>query len=400
MNLLESLKTAFRSILSNKMRSILTMLGIIIGIGSVIMVTSIGAGSQAQVTDTFNSLGVSTLNVSVNNNDGEDYKLELNDVNVLKQHPSVANVSVSTQARFRYYKKLSTQYTNVWATMTNSSFSLVENLEFIEGRYFSEIEEQMNRKVIVIDEEVAKGYFGYTDCIGQEIEVNYYGSPFTFTVVGVVKNPYSKLGFLAMGEIPSVIYIPIKQIEYLWGEMYINQMRVMVTDSADQTIASAELANMLNRVHRTTDVFTVRSGVGDLETINNVLAGITLFISFVAGISLLVGGVGVMNIMLVTVTERTREIGIRKSLGAKSRDIRTQFLIEAIIITFMGSFIGTVLGYTGSLFIGQLINILPRISNNVIIITVIISAAIGIIFGVYPAHKASKLDPIEALRYE
>lgn len=382
------------------MRSILTMLGIIIGIGSVIMVTSIGAGSQKQVTDAFSSLGSTTLTVKIDSPEGQDIDLEMRDVEIIKNHPSVANVSIYSQTWTSYKQKLSNNTKDLISIASNSGYFAVEKIKLLDGRYFTQMEEDMNRNVILIDDITADAYYGYRDCIGQQFTIDRYGTSYTYTVVGLIENPYSKMVSMFGGEVPSVAYFPISQLKYMWGQIYIQDMSILVNQDADVDVVAGELSNLLDRTHRTKDVYKVRSKVSGVEQFTKVLGGITMFISFVAGISLFVGGIGVMNIMLVTVTERTREIGIRKSLGAKARDIRTQFLIEAIIITFMGSFIGTVLGYLGSVGVGNLIDIQPTISGGVIIVTVIISAAIGIIFGVYPAHKAAKLDPIEALRYE
>lgn len=403
MNLIESLRSAFRSVLSNKMRSFLTMLGIIIGISSVIMITSIGQGSQAALTGEFDKLGVSMLTISLRDQSRATSRdqLTIEDMEIIKSHPQTTAVTPlyqggGAQIQLRNPK----DYRSSILIGVNEFYNDIASLEFLYGRFLIDIDVKMKSEVAIIDDSLAKDIFGYDDVVGQKICIQVRQVKHYFTVIGVVKNPAGDFAKLFPDQIPAMIYMPIGVIHDLYGTNRIQSFAVAIADKDTINNTSLELTKMLEKKHRNEDKYYVQSAAESLDVVNKVLGYFTAFISFVASISLLVGGIGVMNIMLVTVTERTREIGIRKSLGAKNKDIRIQFLIEAMILTIIGGLIGFVIGYLGGFGIGSLMGIIPKVSMFIVIFTVTLSSLIGIVFGVYPANKAAKLDPIEALRYE
>ncbi|NLO98816.1 MAG: FtsX-like permease family protein [Clostridiaceae bacterium] len=403
MNLFENIKMAIDSILSNKMRSFLTMLGIIIGISSVISIVSLGVGGQNTITGEFEKIGVSTIRITVKSAEAEtsDY-ITYKDIEQLKEKIGY----IKYAAPITYQTGIASSEKKSRTAMlygTNEDIHYIDNVELLYGRFFNNIEFEEGRAVIVIDETAAKSFFGTSDVVGETINVGSNTSTKKAKIIGVTKSQLEMFSNMMDEEMPVIIYLPATYLDILYSrQSKISELYIMA-DSKDNTEAAGILAqNMLINRHgnRDRDVYKVESLMKQLEQINTIVGIFTAFIAAVAAISLLVGGVGVMNIMLVSVTERTREIGIRKAIGAKTSNIMFQFLTESVIISCIGGIIGLIFGIGGAYLLGQLAGITPSVTPQIVIISIAFSSVVGIFFGIYPARKAAKLDPIDALRYE
>jgi putative ABC transport system permease protein len=383
------------SIWANKLRSGLTMLGIIIGVAAVILVVSIGQGGKEQLLKELEKIGsnlfvVYAMSVS-NETIGPDERITLDDTQaILDQVPSVKAVAPSAyeyaEAETRKEKK------QVLVIGTTDDYAEVRNVPLGQGHFFSDLDSRSARRVVVIDERLAEDLFGRTNPIGQKMMLK----KVPLLVVGVVKNEEG----MFVGSNRSQVFIPISLWQNLFNSARVDQLEIsavskdQVKESMDKTL------KLLHRRHKNTDRYRAFSLEQEMEAANQAMGIMTTIIGAIAGISLVVGGIGVMNIMLVSVTERTREIGVRMALGARRKDVLTQFLIEAVVISMVGGIIGMILGLGGSALLALALKLPPMLSWSPVLLAFTFSAAIGIFFGIYPANKAAKLDPIEALRYE
>lgn len=398
------IKSSFRSILKNKSRTILTSLGIIIGVTSVILLTSIGNGLKSYITDQFDALGANSVFVSPGKifNDKGGFssgsggrfvttKFSLTDINNVKRNIrgsiviplSVASVEIKSN------KVTKTNISLIGATYQYADAANVKPPSS-NGRFFTQEEDNKKSAVVVLGYGIAKDLFPNSNPVGKRVIIK--GK--NFHVVGVVDKKGSSFGG---PDQDNQMYTPIGNVFNLNGNQDVNQIFVK-TKNKDDVTATKEAIKKLFLKKFDKDAFTVFDSSQLLSSINSIIGILTVGLTGIAAISLVVGGIGIMNIMLVTVTERTKEIGLRKAIGAYPRAILFQFLIEAMILSSLGGFIGIALGGLGTLAIN---NFFPaKITFSSVAIAFGVSAAVGVIFGVAPASRAAKLSPIEALRYE
>lgn len=405
MNLWESVRVSLRALRANKMRSILTMLGIIIGVGAVVAMVGIGNGASASVTSQIKGLGSNLLVVTpgqsntggVRGGAGSASTLAMSDVDKIETLSSVKAVApaVNTQVQVVY----SSGNTSTSVIGTTVEYAQIRNISLEQGRFLTQADIDSSVRVAVLGPSVVEDLLGsnQADVLGKVIKLNNV----PFQVVGVTASQ----GSSGMTNNDDIIYVPINTAQgRLIGKKNLNQIYIEATSADLMETAQAQVTTALQRAHQIStgqeNDFTVTNQADILETMEDVSQTMTLLLGGIAGISLLVGGIGIMNIMLVSVTERTREIGIRKAIGAKGREILQQFMIEAVILSVLGGSIGIALGAGGSRIAGSLFSMSTSISGTSIVLAFGFSAVIGIIFGVFPARKAALMNPIDALRYE
>lgn len=402
MNLLECIKGAINQLVGNKMRTFLTMLGMFIGIGSVIMVLSIGAGVKDMMLSTFEDVGKGAVMINVSDYSPE-YMITQEDIEAIADMDEVREgvmVGQNIGVNLVDYKG-DDRYGMCQGIPYN--LDVVQSLNIVEGRMYTEAEELSKANVIVVSETYAKIIMGQDDptaALGEMVDLNIAGQPHSFEVIGLTE----AMVFPGMPAeyMPLIIGVPFATMDQIigFGDLRSYQAAIMVEEGYNPSEIAYQVGRLLDKRHNTKDGYRTQSASAMIEQMDSVMSIVTGFISFVAAISLLVGGIGIMNIMLVTVKERTREIGIRKAVGATNGEILRQFLVEAVILTVIGGIIGMLLGYFGGAAIGNAFDLEITLTLEMIIFAVGTSSAIGIIFGVYPARQAAKLDPVEALRYE
>lgn len=402
MNLIETLKSALQSLFSNKVRSLLTMLGIIIGISSVIIITMVGRGSQDSITGDLKDAVDRTSIIKVVSEDEPLRRTDYFNENDLAVIGAMTNVEAITP-EFNTRMSLAIEGENggerVKLASTVEDFSVIENISMLYGREFTSEEINNAEKVILLDDIFAMRKFNRINVAGEVVTLMDRESSNEYVVVGVFEHPMKSL-MATMGREEYFPYVPYTTYQRYISDSEIGSIKVMFSDLNQKDQAAADIVSYMENAHDKEDIYEVDVQNSPVGSVNEILSTVSLLLTAVATISLLVGGIGVMNIMLVTVTERTREIGIRKALGAKNRDILIQFMIEASVLTLTGGAFGIVLGYVVSIVIGDIINVIPILSTSMLIVSVTVSGGIGIIFGTFPAKKAAELNPIDALRHE
>jgi putative ABC transport system permease protein len=416
MQIWESVRIALRALTANKMRSILTMLGIIIGVGAVIALLSVGHGFERYITEQFQNLGTNLLFVfsgqlesggagSARVGRQRFQPLTMGDAEALAdpfQVPDVVAVA-SEYGRsgtvVRGKLEMSTSISGV-----TPEYQSVRNFNPVEGEFIAQEHVNGRSRVAVIGDTVAKELFEeYEYPIGQTIKLN----DVPFKVIGVLEEK----GGGGFGDEDSVVLIPISTAQTrlfnagsVRGDLVVSVIYVRVVSQEKMSEVADRMTEVLRERHRISfkddDDFTVVNQTDLIQVFGEFTAVFTTVLGAIAGISLLVGGIGIMNIMLVSVTERTREIGIRKAVGAKRRDILFQFLIEAMVLSMLGGFVGMLLGYGASMVLAGLIDLQTVVTVGAILLATSFSAAVGLFFGIYPATRAARLNPIDALRYE
>lgn len=409
MNFAETLKSSLSNVFSNKLRTLLTILGIIIGISSVISITSIGGGIKNAMNAELAEFGTDSIYIYLSGDEIEQKDMmTLDDLALLKQNKNVKYAAPSFSGgnfEIKLLDPTKTNTANVSGVVSDSFY--VDRPKLLSGRYIAQSDVNAKNNVVVIEDTTAKKVFGTTDCLGQKISLKTSIGTRKYTVIGITENKNAQMQSQIDFKYPDKIAMPISTLMQLNGNKYLYQIVIKAKDTNIMSQTASELVDLLEKAHNNADkhMYYAENMKEQLEIINTILSAITYFIAFVASMSLVVGGIGVMNIMLVTVTERTREIGIRKSLGARNFDIRRQFIIEAVVLTGIGGILGILLGWSIAAIADMIISnffatFAPAFSASSIITAFTISSLIGIIFGVYPANKAALLDPIEALRYE
>lgn len=387
MNIKSVTKMAFQSILSNKMRTFLTMLGIIIGVFAVVVLISIGQGATSGVTESISSMGSNIISVNVF---GRRESINYRDVSAFEKLEGVKSVTpvYTTNATVKY----DLETTDVGITGGNENYMSINNYEIGSGREINPVDVDYRNKVAVIGLTTAEDLFGRDNPINKEISIN--GEK--YTVVGVLKDKGSSIA----GDSNEIVIVPVTSLMRQYNTNAINSITVQANSAEESVSAKENIENYLFDYFEDEDSYRVFSQDEMLETISEVTGMLTAMLGGIAGISLLVGGIGIMNIMLVTVTERTREIGIRKAIGAGRANILIQFLIESSVMSGVGGIIGAGSGVAASYAVSNMMGISYTINVPVILGAFVFSLAVGVFFGLYPANKASKLKPVDALRYE
>ncbi len=407
----EPLTTAWVGVVTHKLRSFLTMLGIVIGVAAVISLMSIGKGAEVDITSRIGTLGSDLITISpgassgpggIRGATGRSQTLTMEDAEAIsEQVPNISSVAPSYSSDLQLV--VGGENTNAQVTGVTTEYMQVNNLETASGAFFTEYDYQRGAKVATLGSNVAETLFGDTNPVGQQMRM---GS-IIVRVVGVLESKGQTFGFSP----DDAILIPLTAMQQTvaqprtaQGERVVSSIALTISDEEQSDYVVAELTSLLRTRHQLGALddndFSIMSVEEITSTISEVIGTMTLLLGAIAAISLLVGGIGVMNIMLVSVLERTREIGIRKALGARERDIWSQFLIEAAFLSFVGGIIGVTLGWAIAYFVNNSGLMTTVISADIIILAVSVSVGIGLFFGFYPAWNASRLNPIEALRSE
>jgi putative ABC transport system permease protein len=406
MTISDTLSETYSALTGNKVRTGLTMLGIVIGIGSVIALVGVGQGATSSVTSSISSLGSNLLVVSpgstssggVRSSVGSATTLTEKDATAIKEESSYIG-NIATVLTGRYQITYKSNNTNIQVTGTEPSYESIRNLTVDLGTFLTDQQIKNSSKVAVLGPSTRDDLFGEdVDPTGKIIKIN----KIQFKVIGVTKEKGSSN---IASSTDDAIYIPLTTAQtFLAGKSSISGINIQAKNAESVNLAQEEITDILLSRHNIADEssadFTITNQADIVSSLSSATSTLTILLGAIAGISLLVGGIGIMNMMLTTVTERTREIGLRKAVGAKNKDITYQFLAESIVLTFVGGLIGVILGWGAAWLVTYLGVVTATVTWSSVLLAFGVSALVGIVFGYYPAKKAASLKPIDALKYE
>jgi len=402
----ETLRIAIDSLMANKLRTILSMLGIIIGVGAVIAVISIGVGTQKQVTEEITSLGSDVINIFSGISRGQGGKISLtsSDVFTLKLSDYINEVSPSVKRVVPIAQGsglIIRGNINIKTTVigTRPDYIEVNNYNPVLGQFITSEDVKANSNIIILGSSLAVDIFGEENPLGKKVKFNHLNKDYLFTVMGVMEEKGGGL----IGNFDAQAYIPITTyMKKISNSRFVTLYMAQANSSEETLEAVGEIKFFLTKYlnDENQEKFELFSQDQILDVVSSVTGYFSIMLAGIAGISLLVGGIGIMNIMLVSVTERTKEIGIRKALGAKSKNIMSQFLIEALSLSGLGGVLGIIFGWMSGSIAAKLGGWSMMMTYPIILIAFCFAVIVGLFFGVYPAMKAAKMDPVEALRYE
>ena len=392
MKFIQAFKMAIKSIVSNKVRSFLTMLGVIIGVGSVIIAVGVAQGSTASITSSLSGLGSNLININITGR-GSNRNVTYDELKKFQSDNSAIISNIAPQASSNAKVKSGSLSRDTSVLGTSPEYAAINSTTVQEGRFLIQLDLDYNQKIAVIGTAVANDIFKGISPIGKTMKI----SGQQFKVVGVLTQTADGVD----GSADDKVVIPISVATKLSKSAIIKSFSAQATSATTVDQSVTMLTSFLTKIYKSTNAFRVTNMAAVLSSLNSITSTLTVVLAGIASISLIVGGIGIMNIMLVSVTERTREIGVRKAIGAKKGNILTQFLIEALVVTGIGGIIGIIVGVCTIKFVIGGLKLVPEVySIPWILLSFGISLLIGVIFGMYPANKAANLNPIDALAYE